>query len=238
MRNSWRSLPLPKAVLFDLFHTLACVPPPAAMGEPALAEILGVPDSEWRRRYYDDDILGRCVGRVRDSVEAMRLVTHSIDPPVPEERILGAVESRRRRFETGLVEIERGMLIALDRLRAAGVRTALGSDAGADDVESWPRSPFGPRFDAIVFSYQVGIRKRDARIYQHALDAVGVAPGDAIFVGDGGSDELHGARAVGMSTVLVTRLLAVWWPDRIKERRVHADRECQDVPAFVEGLCL
>jgi hypothetical protein len=31
----------------------------------------------------------------------MRLVTHSIDPTVEEERIIAAVESRRRRFEMG-----------------------------------------------------------------------------------------------------------------------------------------
>src|SRR5689334_4849918 len=113
------SLPRPHAVLFDLFHTLASVPPPAASGEISVPEILGVPIDEWQRRYYEEDVLGRCVGRVVDSVEAMRMVTHSIDPSVPEEKILAAVASRRRRFEAGLVGIEDGILAALDRLRAA-----------------------------------------------------------------------------------------------------------------------
>src|SRR6185503_3678192 len=105
---------------------------------------------EWHRLYYDDDVLGRCVGKVVDGVDAMRRVTHAIDPTVSEERILAAVGNRRRRFERGLVDIERGMLAALDRLRAAGIRTALVSDAGADDVEGWQRSPLRERFDAIV----------------------------------------------------------------------------------------
>jgi putative hydrolase of the HAD superfamily len=231
-----RRLLCPKAVLFDLFHTLACVPPPAIAGELPVSEILGGSGKEWQRRYYEEDVLGRCLGRVCDAMEAMRLVTHSIDPAVAEERILAAVKSRQRRFEMGLVEIESATLAALDRLRAAGIRTALVSDAGADDVESWERSPLRTRLDAIVFSYRMGFRKPDARIYEHALDSIGVRPDEAIFVGDGGSDEHRGARAVGMSTVLVTRLLAVWSPESIEQRRMHADWEFEDVPAFVNAL--
>jgi putative hydrolase of the HAD superfamily len=234
--NNQHKLPRPKAVLFDLFHTLVCVPPPASVGHIPVPEILGVCSNEWQRRYYDDDVLGRCVGRVRDSVDAMRLVTHAIDPTVAEERILQAVESRRRRFEMGLVEVEPAILGALDRLRDAGIRTAIVSDAGADDVECWALSPLARRVDATIFSYHVGYRKPDPRIYQDALNALGVAPGEALFVGDGGSDEHNGARALGMGTVLVTRLYALWWPDRIEARRPHADWEFGDVNGFVEAL--
>jgi putative hydrolase of the HAD superfamily len=94
------------------------------------------------------------------------------------------------------------------------------------------------RFDTIVFSYQLGVRKPDARIYQRALDTIGAHSAEAIFVGDGGSDEHRGARAVGMRTVLVTRLAAIWRPEAIAARRVHADWEFEDVPAFVEALGL
>ena len=228
----------PKAVLFDLFHTLVCVPPPSMTGERSVPEILGVSADEWQRLYYDEDVMGRCLGRVRDSVEAMRLVTHAIDSSVEQARILEAVESRRRRFEIGLVAVEDSILSALDALRAAGIRTAIVSDAGADDVESWQRSPIGPRIDATIFSYEVGFRKPDRRIYLHALAALGVSPADAIFVGDGGSDEHTGARAVGMRTVLVTRLFGQWWPDKIEARRGLADFEFADVPAFVDALGL
>jgi putative hydrolase of the HAD superfamily len=230
------TIPTPKAVLFDLFHTLTCVPPPALAGELPLSQILGVSPTEWQRLYYDTDVLGRCLGHVQDSVEAIRRLARILNPSVDEAQIMEAVESRRRRFETALVEIEAEILGALDRLRAANIRIALVSDAGADDVESWERSPLRERLDATIFSFQLGIRKPDSRIYQHALDAVGVRPEDALFVGDGGSDELRGARAVGIRPVLVTRLLATWWPDRISERRPHADWEFEDVPAFVDAL--
>jgi putative hydrolase of the HAD superfamily len=233
-----RPFPRPKAVLFDLFHTLACVPPPGECGEPPLSEILGVSEEEWRRRFYEEDTFGRAIGRVRDGVEAMTLVTHSIDPSVTQERILAAVESRRRRFEMALLHIEKATLQALDRLKAAGIRTAIVSDAGADDVECWALSPLAKRIDAVVFSYDIGVRKPDARIYEKALKAINAPPHDAIFVGDGGSDEHNGARSVGMTTVLVTRLLASWWPERVEQRRAHADWEFEDVSAFVDALRL
>jgi putative hydrolase of the HAD superfamily len=236
LASARRSLPVPKAILFDLFHTLVSVPTPSLAGEASVPDLLGVSSAEWQRRYYEDDIFGRALGRVTDAVEAMRLVTHSIDPTVPYERISLAVESRRRRFEIGLVEVEPEILTALDRLRAAGIRIGLVSDAGADDVESWPRSPLRDRFDTVVFSFVLGIRKPDSRIYHVALDALDTRPADALFVGDGGSEEHRGARDVGLQTVLVTRMLALWQPDVIDVRRVHADWEFADVPAFVAAL--
>jgi putative hydrolase of the HAD superfamily len=209
------------------------------VGEIPVPEILGVNSEEWQRRYYDDDVFGRAIGKVRDSFEAIRLVAHSIDPTVGEERIVAALESRRRRFEKGIVDIEPSTLTAMDRLRAAGIRVAIVSDAGTDDVESWPRSPLLGRVDAAVFSYELGYRKPDPRIYNQALAAIGVSAEDAIFVGDGGSDEHSGARALGMGTVLVTRLLSVWAPpEKIQARRQYADWEFEDVPAFVDALDL
>src|SRR3954469_16683826 len=121
-------IPPPKAVLFDLFHTLTCVPPPALVGERPISEILGVSSRDWQSLYYDTDVLGRCLGHVQDGIEAMRRVAHHLDPSIDETRIIAAVESRRRRFEKALVDIESEMLDALDRLRDAGIRTALVSD--------------------------------------------------------------------------------------------------------------
>ena len=220
----------PRAVLFDLFHTLVCVPSPAMWNEPSVGEILGVSESQWRQLFYDEDRFGRGIGRVRDGVEAMRLVTHAIDPTVSEGRILAAVESRRRRFESALTQVEAGVLQALDRLHTAGIRTAVVSDVGADDVECWDDSPIATRIDAVAFSCDLGVCKPSARIYEHALQALDVTPVDAIFVGDGGSNEHRGASDLGMSTALVTRLLATWWPEKIQGRRGQTNCRAPDMP--------
>ncbi|MFN7916889.1 MAG: HAD-IA family hydrolase [Vicinamibacterales bacterium] len=233
-----RPLPLPRAVLFDLFHTLVSIPTPESMGFDSIGQILGVPPKEWERLFYQEDVCGRALGDVTDAVEAMRRVTHLLDATVGHDRIHRAVESRRRRLEVALIQVDPAVLDAIDRVRAAGIRTALISDAGADDVECWEESPLRERFDVTCFSYALRMRKPDARIYRHALDTLGVAPADALFVGDGGSSEHRGARALGIGTVLVTRLVGQWWPHVIEERRAHADWEFEDVPAFVDALAL
>jgi len=58
-------------------------------------------------------------------------------------------------------------------------------------------------FDVIVDSARVGVTKPDARIFRHALDALGVAPAATVFVGDSLPRDMGGARALGMPHVWV-----------------------------------
>lgn len=57
-------------------------------------------------------------------------------------------------------------------------------------------------FDAFVFSVTVGVKKPNPRIYEAALEAVSVAPGEALFVGDRVREDVHGPSALGMRAVL------------------------------------
>jgi epoxide hydrolase-like predicted phosphatase len=56
-------------------------------------------------------------------------------------------------------------------------------------------------FDHIVISAEVGIVKPDPRIYQLALDGLGVLPNEAVFIDDF-EENIEGARAVGMQVIL------------------------------------
>jgi len=56
-------------------------------------------------------------------------------------------------------------------------------------------------FRVIVDSQVVGCRKPDPRIFRHALEELGVASGDATFVGDSPSRDMAGARGVGMAHI-------------------------------------
>jgi putative hydrolase of the HAD superfamily len=104
------------------------------------------------------------------------------------ERIAVAAEPRPR------------MLEAVRRIRSGGLRAAaltnnwVGDGLGTDVLR--------PFFDVIVESSVVGLRKPDPRIYWHTCDAVGVAPGEAIFLDDIGRN-LKAARALGMTTIKV-----------------------------------
>jgi putative hydrolase of the HAD superfamily len=55
--------------------------------------------------------------------------------------------------------------------------------------------------DVQVFSVEVGICKPDPEIYLTACRRLGVEPRECVYVGDGGSRELTGAAAVGMTPV-------------------------------------
>ena len=54
-------------------------------------------------------------------------------------------------------------------------------------------------------SWSAGVLKPDPLIYRAALDALGLIPGEAAYVGDGGDGELRGARRLGLRTVLIER---------------------------------
>jgi putative hydrolase of the HAD superfamily len=58
-------------------------------------------------------------------------------------------------------------------------------------------------FDAVVTSVEVGWRKPHARIYRAALDSLGIAVGDAVFVGDTYLPDFVGPRRLGMRAYLI-----------------------------------
>jgi len=58
--------------------------------------------------------------------------------------------------------------------------------------------------DAVVLSSQLGRRKPAPEIYRAALDALGLEPENALFVGDRVREDIQGPAALGMRTCLVT----------------------------------
>lgn len=61
------------------------------------------------------------------------------------------------------------------------------------------------RMDLLVVSGEFGAHKPDPAIFQHALAQLGVAPEEALFVGDSLEYDLPGAAAVGMPFVWFNR---------------------------------
>jgi FMN phosphatase YigB (HAD superfamily) len=60
-------------------------------------------------------------------------------------------------------------------------------------------------FDVIVVSDAIGWRKPRPEIFEAALHQVGVAPGDALFVGDRADIDVVGAQRMGMPVAWVNR---------------------------------
>jgi len=58
-----------------------------------------------------------------------------------------------------------------------------------------------PSIGVAIDSTVVGCKKPDPRIFRAALDALGAAPEEAVFVGDSPTRDMAGARALGMRHV-------------------------------------
>lgn len=67
-------------------------------------------------------------------------------------------------------------------------------------ISKLERGGFGNVWDSIISSQEVGVQKPDPKIYQLALQQLGLNPNQAVFVGHKPS-ELEGARNIGMETV-------------------------------------
>jgi putative hydrolase of the HAD superfamily len=93
-------------------------------------------------------------------------------------------------------------------------------------------------FDAEVFSCDVGLAKPDAAIYRYCLKEMRLEAADCIFVGDGGSNELVGAKDVGLKTVFISGIIKELWPERIPARQAVADHHIVQLPEILEIVSL
>lgn len=185
-----------KGVLFDLFETLiteanACPPRASALGQR-----LGVDPHDYRREWKarrSDVVLGRC-----SFWDALDQIARTLGV-TPQEAVLEEIRSERIGAKAAILRsVEPAVLDMLKALRARGLKLALVTNSFPEDVAGWARSPLQAFFDAAVFSFAVGRAKPDPHIYLLACRDIGAAPADALFIGDGGDDELTGARDAGL----------------------------------------
>ncbi len=114
------------------------------------------------------------------------------------------------------------MVAALDWLKAAGIAigcitnnvpAGVGTGMARDAAKAAEISDILARFDVLFESSKLGIRKPDARIYQMAADAIGIAPARCIYLDDLGVN-CKGAAQLGMTAIKVgdadAALEALW----------------------------
>jgi len=189
------------AIIFDLYGTLV-YEPPFEDCFPDLAAACEV-DVATYRTARDETIADAMTGQLATTEDrARRILLH-----------LG--KDDQNGLAARLAEIERsarwpGALAypatqpTLETLRSAGFRIGLVSDCTElMGRKLLARQPFHPLLDAVALSHEVGHAKPRPEIYQFALGQLDVAPERAVYVGDGNSDELNGARALGMVTVRI-----------------------------------
>ena len=93
---------------------------------------------------------------------------------------------------------------ALARLRAAGFRLGIVSNSDGRVEQALNAAGLREYFDVVIDSSVFGTEKPDPAIFRAALEALNVAPEEALFVGDLYDVDVVGARAAGMEAVLLT----------------------------------
>ncbi len=107
-----------------------------------------------------------------------------------------------RAWDTGMwSRINAEMIDWLERLRAAGLTTALLSNMQFD-MAAHARRNFAwfAHFDHQILSCEIKLIKPDAAIFRHTVERIGVRPGEALFVDDREAN-IEAARDVGLKAL-------------------------------------
>jgi putative hydrolase of the HAD superfamily len=125
-------------------------------------------------------------------------------PASAQSGIIDALWEAHQRIGLWTVPID-GAVATVDELRRRGYRTGVISNAEGRVERDLERAGFDGRFETVVDSHLVGIEKPDPRIFQIALERLGVAPDRAVYVGDLPSVDVVGSHAAGLAPILLDR---------------------------------
>ena len=207
-----------RAVIFDMFETLVSL----FIGRTYFSENIrddlenaGVSLDEFRDAWHKTEI-GRSRGQytmAEGLTETLRLIGYD------EGKIPAAVEMvvRKRREALGdtFSAIPEESVQLLKDLHERGYKIGLISNCFSDECEMIKESVLFPYFDAVRLSYECGINKPDPAVFTSICEELGVTPQECLYVGDGGSQELYAARAVGMKAAQ-----AMWFREGMFEPHV------------------
>jgi putative hydrolase of the HAD superfamily len=210
-----------KIIFFDLFFILISTFTDKE-SKPHECDVLDVDREIWDRvsveQYYK-----RGIGIINEPYKIVKDMIDQIKPDMAHEKIVKATATRIERFRRTVVDVSPEILDVLRELKEQKYILCLISNADVIDIMGWDESPLGEYFDEVIFSCLVGMVKPDIKIYQYAMDKLSVQPADCIFVGDGGSDELMGAKKLGISTVLTKQYRNKLWPETVHDLELYSD---------------
>ncbi len=193
-----------KAVIFDLFGTLVDSITVAGYEESLrnTAQVLGVPYNDYRL-IWNETAYDRNTGVYPTTKAMMEHICRKLELPVNDEQLDIARDIRHKFVRKEMIPRSDAVFV-LKELRERRFKTGLISNCSPVTEELWDKTPFPPLFDIAIFSTSARIRKPDPRIYQLALDGLGIEGEDCIYVGDGDSNELTGAQEMGMYPVMIS----------------------------------
>ena len=199
-----------RAVLLDMFDTLVELEPPAPRLRARLLELTGVDVGEVAAargfraeigHYLAHHMEGRdehALERLRDDCAAVLHEALGVDG-------LERAAVRRAMLDALGFRVFSDAPPALAALRERGVRLVVVSNWDWSLPQWIERAGLAELVDGVVSSAVVGFAKPAPEIFRVALDLAGVAPEEALHVGDSLTSDVEGARAAGVRGVLIAR---------------------------------
>lgn len=208
-----------KAVFFDWFNTLAYYYPPREELESQALRESGITVSPEDikpglliadREYYEENTRSRVRER---SPEEQAKVFVRYQKTVLAEAGISAPEGLLLKIMNRSRELYRGIAFILfdDVLPTLKILKEQKLTLGLLTNIHWGMEPVcqklgvAPYLDFIVTSAEAGADKPQAAIFMLALEKAGVAPSEAVHVGDQYELDVVGARGVGISPILIDR---------------------------------
>ncbi len=192
-----------QAVLFDMYETLITHYASPLYFDTQMAADAGVPFSDFHAAWFAT--MGeRTVGRMtleealRRTLTQCGCYTEALCAQLASRRIAAKAECFRH--------LHPEILPMLTALKENGLPLGLVSNCFEEEGELIEKSILFPYFDVACLSWREGVAKPDPEIFLRCVRRLGVAPSACLYVGDGGSEELEAAAALGMRSVQ-----AVWY---------------------------
>jgi putative hydrolase of the HAD superfamily len=204
------SAPTIRAIFFDAGNTLVHMDYEAiaaALGREGVAVAAAdVQRAEWRARVRLDAFFtpGASTEHPNTGERYLALVLDEVG--VHSARVVAAMTSWRRSYNppNGLwTVLEPEAETALALAREAGLATAVISNSNGTIADILAGLGLVRHLDFVVDSACVGVEKPDPRIFRIALDRAGLEPAEAAYMGDLYSIDVLGARAAGLTAVLM-----------------------------------
>jgi putative hydrolase of the HAD superfamily len=188
-----------RAVLIDVYDTILTIPFVPRMA--ALARSLDIPADDWLAE-WDKMREDRDRGRLTVQASFARVLRAVGIEPEPD--VVAELSRRDAELSRSCVRLCSDTVPFLTELRSRGVLTALVSNCADTTRPLLADLGIIPLVDASVLSCEVGSVKPYPVIYAAALDELGVAAVDAVFIDDQPTFCV-GAEAAGVRPIQIAR---------------------------------
>jgi len=185
-----------KAVVFDLFETLITEWGHEKYTKRMLCDDLACPLGEFSSKWEALHEKQYCGGITYQ--ESILRVCGEMGIGVTDA-LLDQVTQKRKKTKAACFDfLHPDIEPMLQALWEKGYKIGILSNCSQEEVEILRESKLASLADQLVLSYETGLCKPDPKIYQLMARRLGVSCPECLFIGDGGSQELYGAKEAGM----------------------------------------